>query len=392
MNIPKISLDDVCESKISTLSSLYNGIIEYIDISSIDNVEKKVSSTQLMDAKIAPSRAKQLVQSGDILVSTVRPNLNAVAIINQESTHLLVASTGYCILRCNKEINSRYVFYFCQSSYFIDQMTLQATGASYPAVTSSIVKKTLIPFYSIEKQNYIVSVLDKLTTLISLRKQQLAKLDELVKARFVEMFGEPGNNSLGLPTLPMTEVCTIIDGDRGKNYPKQEDFSEKGYCLFLNAKNVTSTGFLFESCIFITKEKDCILNNGKLTRGDIVLTTRGTLGNLAFYDNSIPYENIRINSGMVILRMKRKIVSEIFFIEQFKMQLQTIKKQIASGSAQPQLPVSAMNKIRVILPSIEQQENFNFFVEHIKTTKLSIQQCIAKMEVLKKSLMQQYFG
>ena len=189
----------------------------------------------------------------------------------------------------------------------------------------------------------------------------------------------------------MTEICSIIDGDRGKNYPKQEDFSEKGYCLFLNAKNVTSTGFLFEHCMFITKEKDCILNNGKLERGDVVLTTRGTLGNLAFYDNRIPYENVRINSGMVILRMKRKIVLEVFFIEQFKMQLQSIKKQIASGSAQPQLPVSAMDKIRIVLPPIEQQERFIFYTEKIKRTKLKIQQSIDKMELLKTSLMQQYF-
>ena len=77
----------------------------------------------------------------------------------------------------------------------------------------------------------------------------------------------------------MTELCEIIDGDRGKNYPKQEEFLDIGFCLFLNAKNVTSAGFSFENCMYITEEKDTLLRNGKLKRGDVVLTTRGTIGN-----------------------------------------------------------------------------------------------------------------
>ena len=206
------------------------------------------------------------------------------------------------------------------------------------------------------------------------------------------MFGDPVSNSMGLPTEPMTAVCAIIDGDRGKNYPKQDEFSDTGYCLFLNAKNVTTSGFSFENCMFITKEKDTALRNGKLERGDVVLTTRGTLGNLAFYDDSVPFENVRINSGMVILRMKKCVMTEVFFIEQFKLQLQSIKRKIASGSAQPQLPISTMNKIRILLAPIELQEQFAAFVAEVDKSKLAVKQSLEKLETLKKSLMQQYFG
>ena len=190
----RIPLYNICESKIDTLSSKYEGKIEYIDISSIDNTNKIIVNTQLIGSKEAPSRAKQLVKYGDILVSTVRPNLNAVAVIQKESDRILVASTGYCVLRCNKEINNHYVFHFCQSPYFIDDMVRQATGASYPAVSNSIVRSCLIPSRSSEEQHYIADILDKVDDLISLRKQQLAKLDELVKARFAEMFGDPKDN------------------------------------------------------------------------------------------------------------------------------------------------------------------------------------------------------
>lgn len=228
--------------------------------------------------------------------------------------------------------------------------------------------------------------------MLLLRKQQIAKLDGLIKARFVEMFGDPADNVNNLPASPMTAICQIIDGDRGKNYPKQEEFSDSGFCLFLNAKNVTAQGFSFENCTYITEEKDALLRNGKLCRGDVVLTTRGTIGNLAFYDTSVPYENIRINSGMVILRMNKQVVSEIFFIEQFKMQLDSIKSRIASGSAQPQLPISTMNKIEMILPPIELQNQFAAFVERVSQQKQTVQQSLEKLKLMKKALMQEYFG
>ena len=232
--------------------------------------------------------------------------------------------------------------------------------------------KIEIDLPDLEKQQDVVDQLVKIERIITLRKQELEFLDDLIKSRFVEMFGDPEINSMNLPVKPMTEVCEIIDGDRGKNYPTQEEFSDEGYCLFLNAKNVTSNGFSFENCMFVTKEKDEILRKGHLNRGDVVLTTRGTIGNLAFYDESVPHENVRINSGMVILRMNHEIVSEQFFIEQFKMQLGSIKEKIASGSAQPQLPISTMNKIVVLMPAVEQQQVFTDFVKQVDKSKLPV--------------------
>ena len=278
--------------------------------------------------------------------------------------------------------------------YALNAMNLgqYATGAAQPGLAVSKLETLSIEIPNISEQNKIAQTLYKVEQLVNFRKQQLAKLDELVKARFVEMFGDPADNVNNLPASPMTAICQIIDGDRGKNYPKQEEFSDSGFCLFLNAKNVTAQGFSFENCTYITEEKDALLRNGKLCRGDVVLTTRGTIGNLALYDTSVPYENIRINSGMVILRMNKQVVSEIFFIEQFKMQLDSIKSRIASGSAQPQLPISTMNKIEMILPPIELQNQFAAFVERIDQQKQTVQQSLEKLELMKKALMQEYFG
>ncbi len=106
----------------------------------------------------------------------------------------------------------------------------------------------------------------------------------------------------------------IIDGDRGKNYPKQNELFDNGYCLFLSTKNVLNAKFDFTECQFINKEKDEILRKGKLQIDDIVLTTRGTIGNIALYRENIDYKNIRINSGMVILRPDIMEVNSTFLL------------------------------------------------------------------------------
>lgn len=208
----RLPIDTFCEKKISTLQKTYNGLIDYVDISSVDNAEKRIVSFQTIEAQNAPSRAKQLLNNGDIIVSTVRPNLNAVAIVEEETDNLMVGSTGYCVLRCKDTMDARYLFNFCQSQYFIDDMTSQATGASYPAVSSSIVKNSLIPVCSLEEQRKIAKRIDTVSELIDLRQQQLKQLDELVKSRFIELFGEVETNDKGFVMKRMDECCKFVGG------------------------------------------------------------------------------------------------------------------------------------------------------------------------------------
>ena len=331
------------------------------------------------------------LQENDILYS-IAGAIGRTAIVTKD---ILPANTNQAlaIIRIPEGvINYSFLLYILQSSAVIEQTEKKKQGVAQLNLSLKDIGDFIIPDIPLEQQKIIVETLDKVNNVISLRKQQLSKLDELVKSRFIEMFGDPEHNEKEIPTLPMTELCEIIDGDRGANYPKQEEFSDNGFCLFLNAKNVTVNGFSFENCMFITAEKDKLLRKGKLSRGDVVLTTRGTIGNLAFYDGAVPYENIRINSGMVILRMKRERITERFFIEQFKMQLASIKEKIASGSAQPQLPISTMNKIVMLVPDVELQAQFAAFVEQTDKSKFEIQKSLEKLETLKKALMQKYFG
>lgn len=157
--------------------------------------------------------------------------------------------------------------------------------------------------------------------------------------------------------VKLGEICTIIDGDRGKNYPKSNELQPQGYCLFLNTKNVPDNKFNFSECTFISKDKDELLGKGKLNYGDIVVTTRGTLANFAYYTKKCIYNKIRINSGMVILRNENKdlcthYLYHFLISNNFKQQVQSL----ATGSAQPQLPIKDMKNIIMNLPPLEIQK------------------------------------
>ncbi len=149
----------------------------------------------------------------------------------------------------------------------------------------------------------------------------------------------------------------IIDGDRGTNYPTKEEFLQDGYCLFLNTGNVTLSGFNFDEMAFVTEEKHQKLRKGHLQRYDSVLTTRGTIGNVAFYGDSIPYDVVRINSGMLILRPDQSKLDPRFF---YGLLRSSIFQQQADlfryGAAQPQLPITTLKHICLPLPPLPIQQ------------------------------------
>lgn len=148
----------------------------------------------------------------------------------------------------------------------------------------------------------------------------------------------------------------IIDGDRGKSYPKQSDFQSQGSCLFLNANNVTLNGFNLSNCQFINEYKDNQLGKGKLQRYDIVLTTRGTVGNTAYFDDDIPFTNIRINSGMVIIRPNKDVIIPRFLYLFLRSNLfKNEVKAFTTGSAQPQLPIRDLKQFTLLLPPLPEQ-------------------------------------
>jgi len=185
-------------------------------------------------------------------------------------------------------------------------------------------------------------------------------------------------------------LASVIDGDRGAQYPSANDFSDSGYCLFLNAGNVTSDGFKFVDCAFITREKDALLNKGRLKRDDIVLTTRGTVGNFAHYDATVVFDDVRINSGMVILRNESPSLNTTFLYALLKSYLVCSQiDRFAFGSAQPQLTVKGISKFKVLVPPLPEQCAIAEVLGDADGLIGVLDKLIAKKRDLKQAAMQQ---
>ncbi|KGF71709.1 hypothetical protein DO97_16195 [Neosynechococcus sphagnicola sy1] len=164
--------------------------ITYIDISSIDRQTKKIVEPQYIIPSEAPSRARKRIYKDDILVSTVRPNLNSVAFVSNQFDDQ-IASTGFCVLRSNpKIINPIYLFYFTQTNQFVERLTKLSIGAGYPAVSDEDILDSEIPLPPIAEQKRIASIAQKCDRLRRTRRYTQQLSDSYLRSVFLEMFGD----------------------------------------------------------------------------------------------------------------------------------------------------------------------------------------------------------
>lgn len=178
-------ISDVSNIKIDRLKDID---INYIDISSVDNIQKEIIGYKEMFWSNAPSRAKQILQKWDILLSTVRPNLNAVAIVNLDKENL-IWSTWFCVLRSDEnKLSNIYLFQILKSAYFINSMMKVAKGASYPAVTDRDIKNFKFPLPPLPLQQQFAAAISQLQQVQDDNKLALTKLEELFAATMQECF------------------------------------------------------------------------------------------------------------------------------------------------------------------------------------------------------------
>jgi len=276
------------------------------------------------------------------------------------------------------------------------------TGTAQPQITRASLMPVAISYpEALPEQQRIVALLDEafagLATAKANAEQNLQNARAIFESHFQAVFSQRGEGWVE-KQLGDEGLLEIIDGDRGVNYPNGSDFQDEGYCLFMNTKNVRPDGFEFESTMFITEEKDRLLRKGKLQREDVVLTTRGTIGNVGIYSDDVPFDNIRINSGMLIFRPNKSVLLPAFLFELFRSDIvkQQIRKQV-TGAAQPQLPIKTLVNFTIPVPTqlAEQaalvKKLLAFEPESQRLTRL-YERKLAALDELKKSLLHQAFN
>lgn len=282
----------------------------------------------------------------DFIFNPARMELNSIAI--NDMYDRAICSSLYEVFYVHRTdlLLPHYLELIIRQKWFTRYCKFLGQGSAREYCRFGNISEIEIEFPPIEEQQKTVEYNTAIENRIALKQKINDNLANTEQAILVETV----INNHTVPTA-LGDLVDFIDGDRGKNYPTFDEFTSTGYCLFLNASNVTSTGFNFDNCMFVSEEKDKLMNKGHLSPYDIVLTSRGTLGNVALYDKHIKYENVRINSGMLIIRPKTKRLSPYFIYALLKSSyMKAAIERFKSGSAQPQLPIKDLQKITFEIP------------------------------------------
>ena len=356
----KIKLGELCKPSAGQIKEDSDKLIDYIDISSVDNETKKVTGYQTIAFRDAPSRARKMVKRGSILVSTVRPNLNAVAMLEDDTPNITIASTGFCILDCKENANNRFIFNFCKSRAFIDDMVSQATGASYPAVSDKIVRSALVPDYSYEEQCKISEVLDRLSAVIDNRKAELSALDELIRARFVEMFGDPVSNSYGLPEATLPELGEFGRGV-SKHRPRNDPKLLGGEYPLIQTGDVANAGLYITS--YNSAYTELGLKQSKMwDKGTLCITIAANIAKTAIleFDACFPDSVVGFTAN--------ERTNNVFIHYWFSF-FQAILESQAPESAQKNINLKILSELKVIVPEKNKLDAFVEFINQVDKSK-----------------------
>lgn len=276
-----------------------------------------------------------------------------------------------------------YIYYlFCSKDW--DAGTNKAVmGKTLNKATLSKIK---IKVHCYSKQEKIVKILDEVAHVINKRKQQLQQLDELVKARFIELFGDPIRNEKGWPIVTLGEVAEIRIGPFGSLLHK-EDYIVGGHAL-VNPSHIIDGNICTDDKLTVSDEKYEELSAYRLSIGDLVLGRRGEMGRCA-----VVYEDgLLCGTGSIIIRPKEKM--KPYFLQNIISSpgYKRIIEDKAVGVTMMNLNVPIVSSLTIPLLPIGMQEQFIAFMQQTDKSKLAIQQSLDKLETIKKALMQQYFG
>ena len=355
-----------------------NGTIPWVKISDIEGKHLHHTEERITKKGLENSSAK-VFPKGTILY-TIFATLGEVCFLDID------AATNQAIVGLqvtSKDVLPDYLYYFLLSKK--EQVNKQGRGVAQNNINMSILKEMEVVLCPLAIQQKIVKQLDKVSDLIALHKQQLVKLDELVKSRFIELFGDTILNPFGWEKNILGIVCDVRDGTHDS-----PQYYEIGYPL-VTSKNVTGGKIDLTGCSLICEADFKKINErSKVDIGDIIMPMIGTVGKPVVVDiepnfaiKNVALIKFRTNSKVLNSYIRALLQSDYFDDAVFNK---------VRGGTQKFISLGDIRKLEVPVPSMEVQNQFADFVEQSNKSKLKIQTTLIKLETLKKALMQQYFG
>lgn len=294
--------------------------------------------------------------------------------------------TAFGLVAHKEVLLPKYLYYFCVNFNF-EQLS---TTVTIPSLTKANLLQIEIAVPSIEKQGEIVAVLDKVSALIELSHKQLEKIDELVKSRFIEMFVTTNDVNDWVQTT-IADVSTDMRTGPFGSALHHDEFVDSGVFV-LGIDNAVENKFSYNRMRYITEDKYRQLKRYTVYPGDVIITIMGTVGRSAVIPKDMPKA---INTKhLACITPNTALIDSTFLSSAFQMH-PSIRLQLqnqSKGAIMDGLNLTIIKALRFALPPLDLQQQFATFVEQVDKSKVVMQQSLEKLETLKKSLMQKYFG
>lgn len=289
------------------------------------------------------------------------------------------------VVQPNVEMNIRWLYY----QLLAMDLGQYATGAAQPGLAVATLEKLLLTIPPMDAQEKIAAALDKVNDLIALRKQQLAKLDELVNSRFVEMFGDPMLNPTHWPVHELSEYIEFLtSGSRGW----AQYFTDDGE-YFITIKNVKNCSITLNNVQHIVPPNNAEAKRTKLQEGDLLISITADLGRTGVVTEEIAQHGAYINQHLTCIRLNKTLLHPIYVA--YYMESEAGKQQFQAknqSGVKAGLNFNSINSLKLMVPPLEKQEQFVSFIEKNNQQKLTIRKSLAKLITLKNTLMQKYFS
>ena len=288
-----------------------------------------------------------------------------------------------------KQLRIRYFMYYLKSQNFKKQLFKQITGSAQLNYGPSHLRKMIMPLISLDKQDEIVACMDKIQDIIDFRKQELVYLDDLIKARFVEMFGDPATNPMRWSETTIGDECFYIKDGPHKSLP--DIGKENGGHPFISVRNIVNGYIDFSTARYISDEDYAnAIKKCHPEKGDMLYSKGGTTGIAKLIDIDEEFANW---VHVAVLKFDKSKLNGIFFENMLNGDYCFEQSQrLTKGIANRDLVLSAMAQIKMYRPPMEIQKQFADFVKQVNKSKVAIQAALDKSQLLFDSLMQKYFG
>ena len=385
-------LKDICLTEITdgTHQTPTYSEYGYIFLSSKNVTTQKIDWDNVMfiPEKLHEELYKRVAPQIDDILLAKNGTTGVAAIVDRDIVFDIYVSLA--LIRPNTEIvMPRYLLYAINNPVVKGYFDSSLKGIGVPNLHLKNIRETPIKIYDLETQKAIVEKLDKVCELISLRKQQLAKLDELVKARFVEMFGDAKLNPNNLPCCSLSEyIVFLTSGSRGWS----QYFTDS--CeYFITIKNVKNCKITLQDVQCVTPPDNAEAKRTRVQENDLLISITADLGRTGIVTKEIAEHGAYINQHLTCIRLKQDKLNPLYVA--YYMESDAGKEQFIAknqSAVKAGLNFNAINSLKLMVPPLSLQNEFAAFVERVDQQKQTVQQSLEKLELMKKALMQEYFG